>query len=77
MLKSDKLWKNALQDQHWAQGKGGGRLEEEIYNICVFVPFILSGIVWKFGSVDFVDFWSFDFRIFCLHEAVAVTFKGK
>ena len=39
------LEKKVFQNQHWVQGEGGGRVVEEIYEIFVFVPFILSGIV--------------------------------
>ena len=75
MLKSEKFWKKSLSKPRLSSGRKGGSVGEEIYEISVFVPFILSEIVWKFGSVDFVDF-CFDFCILCLHEAV-LAFKGK
>ena len=52
------------------------RRRQRNYEIYVLVPFIVSGIVWKLGSVDLVSFWFFHFCILCLNETV-VTFKGK
>ena len=56
--------KKVFQNQHWVQGEGGGSVGGEIYEISVFVPFILSEIVWRFGSVDSVDFWCFDYAFY-------------
>ena len=57
MLKSGKFWKKkSFKTNNEFRGRGGGSSGEEIYEISVFVPFILSEIVLKFGSVDFVDF---------------------
>ena len=41
MLKSVKHGKESLPNQYWVQRDGGETVGEEIYEISVFVPFIL------------------------------------
>ena len=45
MLKSLKVWEKSLSKPTLTSGEGGGSVGEEINEISVFVPFILSEIV--------------------------------
>ena len=42
MLKSGRSWKKIFQHHHWVQREAGEKFGEEIYEIFVFVPYILS-----------------------------------
>lgn len=45
MLRSGKVWRKSLSKATWSPGREGGSVGKEIYEIFVFVPFILSEIV--------------------------------